>query len=76
MKTLTVRDVSDDTYETLKKLASINHRSMQEQIKAILDREVRLVTGSRYSKAREWRQRLADRGWGDIVADIRSERNR
>lgn len=76
MKTLTVRDVADDTYETLKKLAALNHRSMQEQIKAILEREVRLVRGSCLSNAREWRKRLAGRAWGDIVADVRAERDR
>ena len=76
MKNLTIRNVPEEIYATLKKWAAANHRSMQEQVKAILSREVRLVVGNRFGEARAWRDRLSGREWGDIAADIRADRNR
>ena len=66
MKALTVRGVPDDVYGALRQIARDNHRSLQEQITLILEREVSLVTGSR----------LAGRAWGNIAADIRRDRSR
>lgn len=76
MKTLTIRTVPDEVYETLKSLANANRRSLQEQVIEVLERETELVRGARSVKARRWRERLAGRKWGDLVADIRSERQR
>ena len=49
---------------------------MQEQIKLILQREVSLAGGGHVSVAREWREKLKDREWGDIPAEIREDRER
>ena len=76
MKALTIRDVDDQVYHRLQEMARLNRRSLQAQIKWILEREVRLSQGSQVHKVQEWRQRLADRAWGDIVSDIRRERER
>ena len=76
MKALTIRDVDDQVYQRLQEIARLNRRSLQAQIKLILEREVQLSQGSHARKVQEWRQRLADRPWGDIVSDIRRERER
>jgi len=76
VRTLTIRTVPDEVYETLKSLAGANHRSLQEQVIEVLERETELVREARSVKARRWRERLAGRKWGNLVADIRSERQR
>ena len=77
MKALTIRSVPDEVYVTLKKWAKTNHRSMQEQVKFILEQEVQLIgRGSGLAGAREWRDRLKARDWGNITSDIRKERDR
>ncbi len=76
MKALTVRKIPDNVYGTLQQLARENHRSLQQQVALILEREVELVSGSRLANARAMRARLAGRAWGNIVADIRKDRER
>jgi len=76
MKALTIRDVDEQVYQRLQEMARMNRRSLQAQIKLILEREVQLSQGSHTHQVQEWRQRLADRPWGDIVSDIRRERER
>ena len=76
MKTLTVREVADEVYTTLRECAELNHRSLQEQVREILAREAHLIKGARVARSQRWRRRLAGRMWGDIVEDVRSERQR
>jgi plasmid stability protein len=76
MKTLTIRAVPEHVYNTLKSLAAANHRSLQEQISEILERETTLVRGGQPARLRRWRKLLAGRRWGNLVEDIRSERQR
>jgi len=52
MKSLSIRNLSDDTYAPLQFLAKANRRSLQEQIKWLLEQEVALIKGS--SKAQPW----------------------
>ena len=73
---MTIRGVSEEVYQVLKKCANRNRRSMQEQIKAILDREAHLIEGGHLAKARQWRMQLAGRKLGNVVADIRKDRRR
>lgn len=42
MKALTIRDVDDQVYRRLQEIARLNRRSLQAQIKLILEREVQL----------------------------------
>ena len=76
MKAFTVRGVPDDVYGVLRQVARDNHRSLQEQITLILEREVSLVTGGRLAGTKAFRTRLAGRAWGNIAADIRRDRAR
>jgi hypothetical protein len=76
MKVLTIRNVDEQVYLRWQEMAKLNRRSLQAQTKLILEREVQLTQGSQTHKMQEWRQRLADRPWGDMVSDIRRERAR
>ena len=76
MKAFTIRNVDEQVYQRLQEMAGMNHLSLPAQIKLILEREVQLTQGSHAHKVQEWRQRLADRSWGDLVSDIRRERER
>ena len=75
MRALSVRSLPDEVYEQLKQMARRNHRSLQGQVKAILEKEVRILSGAPPSPLR-WRERLKNRPWGNIVFDIRLERSR
>lgn len=76
MKALTIRGVDEQTYRGLREMARANQRSLQAQVKLILEREVQLTQGSQSQQAEAWRRKLADRHWGNIVDDIRRERER
>ena len=76
MKALSIRNLPDDVYETLKTVAAENHRSMQEQVRWIIEREARLARRSGLIAARKWRSRLAGREFGDLVEDVREDRRR
>lgn len=76
MKALSIRNLPDDVYEALKAMAAANHRSMQEQVRCIIEREARLSAGPGLATARAWRMRLAGRDLGDTVEDVRQDRTR
>ena len=76
MKALSVRDVDEKVYAHLSALAKANGRSLQSHVRMILEREVRMAMASDVESGRQWRERLAGREWGDVVADIRRERER
>lgn len=76
MKALSIRNLPDDVYEALKAMAAANHRSMQEQVRCLIEREARLVAGPGLAAARRWRERLAGRALGDTVDDVRRDRTR
>ena len=76
MKALSIRNLPDDVYEALKQMAVANHRSMQEQVRCLIEREARLARGSGLEVARAWRLRLAGRSLGDTVEDVRQDHAR
>lgn len=76
MKAISVRNISDEAYDAIKEMAARNHRSMQEQIKRMIEREARLVRVSAVSRAQVWRTTLAGRALGDTVAELREDRAR
>ena len=41
MPSLSLLGLSDQAYEGLRQLATSNHRSMQEQVRLLIEREVR-----------------------------------
>jgi plasmid stability protein len=76
MKAISIRNLPDELYEALKEMAAANHRSMQEQVRCIIEREARLAKGSGLAAARAWRAKLAGRNLGDTVEDVRQDRAR
>jgi hypothetical protein len=76
MKAISIRNVPDDIYAGLQKLAKTNRRSLQEQIKIILEMEVRLNKTSFVADAAKWRKNLQGRSFKDTVTDIRKDRQR
>ncbi len=76
MRTLTIRNVPEDVYRSLKATAVRNHRSIQQQVLVLLETLRRLDTESPLTEAASMRARLAGRDLGDSVAEIRAERER
>ena len=76
MPSLSLRGLSDQTYEGLRKLASNNHRSMQEQVRLLIEREVRYAQVGGVERARRWRSLLAGRHFPDLAGDIQADRSR
>jgi len=76
MRALSIRNLPDDVYEALKAMAAANHRSMQEQVRWMIERETKLTAGAGLVEARAWRLRLAGRELGDTVEDVRQDRAR
>jgi plasmid stability protein len=76
MKVLTIRNIPEDLYRIIARLAQRNRRSIQQQVLTILDRARVLDNAAPVEKAAEIRLRLAGRKLGNTVDEIREERNR
>ena len=76
MKAISIRNVPDDVYTALQVMAKKNRRSLQEQIKLILEQEVKLSNRSFLVGAAEWRELLKGRQLRDTVKMVRKDRER
>jgi len=76
LRSLSLRGIPDHVYEGLKRVAAANHRSMQEQVRLWIDREVDLAQPGLLDRAAGWRQRLTGRDFGSVVAALRADRER
>lgn len=76
MKAISVRNVPDHIYSGLQIIAKKNRRSLQEQIKLILEQEVELGNRSFLAAAADWRKRLEGRDLSDTVKTVRKDRER
>ena len=76
MKTITVRNVSDDLYLDLRRLADRNRRSLQQQALVLLERGRLFQNGFPAKRAAEIREKLAGRKLGDTLRELRDERDR
>lgn len=76
MKTLTIRNIPDDLYQTISNIAKRNHRSIQQQLLVFLDRARILNSESPVDRARKIRQNFQGRTLGNTVLEIREERKR
>ena len=76
MPSLSLRGIPQDVYDGLKSLAAQNHRSMQEQARRLLEREVRLHRPGAMERARAWRERLGGRPMSQLLDDLRADRDR
>ena len=79
MTDLLVRNVPDDTLDTLKKRAKRHRRSLQQEVLAILDEKVgekeALNPAEVAARIRE-RLRSSGRQFADSVVDLRTDRER
>ena len=76
MKAVSLRNVPDHVYGKLQRMARENRRSLQEQIKLILEQEVELASRSFLAGAAEWRKKLKGRVLSDTVETVRRDRER
>ena len=76
MKTLTIRNIPDDLYKTITRVAQRNRRSIQQQVLVILDKARVYDNESPVDKAMAIRQALMDRDLGNTINEIHVERNR
>ena len=60
----------------LRQLAIRHHRSMQEEVRLLSEREVLYPQGGAVERGRHWRSSLAGRHFPDLAADIQADRNR
>lgn len=76
MPALSLRAIPQDVYNGLKAMAARNRRSMQEQARLLLEREVRLHQPAAMERARQWRERMRQRPMPHLLEDLRSDRDR
>lgn len=76
MKTLTIRNIPDDLYHAIHRIAELNRRSMQQQLLVMLDKMRILENESPVDKAIAVRDRLAGRTLGNTLEELRKDRNR
>ena len=76
MKAISIRNVPDDVYAALQQMAKKNRRSLQEQVKFILERELKLNNRSFLAGAAEWRKLLKGRKLKDTEKMVREDRER
>jgi len=76
MRSISIRNIPDPVYDSLKNIASKSRRSLQEQVVYILERETRLTSGSFLSNALELRKSLDGRNFKNAADEVRSDRKR
>jgi plasmid stability protein len=76
MPSILVRGLDPQTVRRLKERARFNGRSLQQEIKAILERTAGMLTMSEARRLSElWRRRLGRRSFSDSVRLIREDRD-
>ena len=76
MPQLTVRNVDEQVYQRLKDRARINRRSLEAEVRTILDQAALPDRTEVVRRAAAMRARLAGRYDGDATAEIRKDRDR
>ncbi len=76
MAVITIRNVPESLLEKLKAIAERNHRSLQQQLLALLHQAPVLDKVSHLERAAAIRKRLKRRKLGNVVDDVRAERAR
>ena len=56
--------------------AAWNQRSLHEQARLLIEREVRLHQPGAMERARSWRERMGDRPMPHLLEDLRADRER
>ena len=76
MGSILVRGLDQRTIERLKERARLNGRSLQQEVKALLERAAETVTMPKARRVSErWRHRLGGRWFSDSAPLIREDRD-
>jgi plasmid stability protein len=76
MGSILVRGLDQTTIERLKERARLNGRSLQQEVKALLERAAETVTmGEARRVSERWNRRLAGRPLSDSTELIREDRD-
>lgn len=76
MRQLTVRNVDEGLYRRIKERARLSRRSLEAEVRAILDQAARPDRSEIARRAAALRARLAGRYQGDVTRAIRQDRDR
>ncbi|MBT3176623.1 MAG: hypothetical protein HOG03_15890 [Desulfobacula sp.] len=76
MKTLTIRNIPNDLYSIIGRVAQRNRRSIQQQLLVVLDKMRMLDSESPVDKAAAIREHLSGRALGNTLKEIHEERKR
>ncbi len=76
MVEILVRDIEPATVEGLKARARLHGRSLQKELKLILEASVPVTMTEAGKLAKTWRQRLARRKFSDSAVQLREDRRR
>ena len=76
MPVLTVRRLSEQLYAKLKERARLHHRSLESEVRAILEAALREDHEAVAREAAAFRERLAGRYRGEALREIREGRER
>ena len=76
MRQLTIRKIDEQIYRRLQERARASRRSLEAEVRAILDQAVRPDRAEVARRAAAMRARLAGRYRGDATAAIREDRDR
>jgi antitoxin FitA len=76
MSQLLVRDLTPETIERLKEQAKQQGRSLQAEVKRILEQAVQFSAGEARVAAARWREHLAGRVLSDSADLVREDRDR
>ena len=76
MRQMTIRNIDDRVYERLKERARTSRRSLEAEVRAILDEAVVPDRSELIRLSTEMRASLTGHYKGDVTADIRADRDR
>ena len=76
MSQILVRGLSPETVDRLKRQARLNRRSLQGEVKTIIEEAVAYSGKEALAVALEWRKRLSGRRYGDSSRSVREDRSR
>ncbi len=76
MPHILVRNLEEDTIKRLKALAKRHGRSLQGQVRVVLEEAATLPVGEVSAVIEKWQRRLARRRLSDSAGTIRKDRGR
>jgi plasmid stability protein len=76
MAQLLIRDLATEVVERLKERARRHNRSLQGEVKTILEESARLSPAETRELALSWQQRLGGRAHSDSAELVREDRER